>query len=83
MCDRFSRIALGWNDRKCAFIGNLLPDPGAAVGLVGDDGEWFPVPIQKGTHHLAVMQLATADLQPQWPSFFIYSRVNLACAAAA
>ncbi len=59
-----SRIAFWWDDGKCAFIGNLLPDPGAAVSLVGDDGEWFPVPIQKGTHHLAVMQLATADLQP-------------------
>ena len=83
MGDRLSRIALGWNDGQRTFVGNLLPDLVAAIGLVGNNGERLHVPIEKGIHHLAVVQLAAADFQPQWPSIFIYSRVNLARATAA
>ena len=64
MGDWLSRMALGWNHSHCTFIGNLLSDLVAAIGFVSNDGEGLFVPIQKGTHHLAVMQLATADLQP-------------------
>lgn len=82
MWDRLSLVAFRWNDGQRPFVGNLLPDLAAAVGFVGDDGERRSVPIQKGVHHLAVMQLAAGYSQSQRSAFGVYSRVNLTCAAA-
>lgn len=39
------------------FIGDLLSDLSAAIGLVCDDRQGWALPIQKGIHHLAVVQL--------------------------
>ena len=78
-----SGIGLGGNDSQGPFIGNLLADFGAAIGLVGNDGQAFFLPIQKRIHHLAVVQLAAADFEAQGPAFFVYGDVNLACAATA
>lgn len=78
-----SGIGLGGNDGQGRFIGNLLADFGAAIGFVGNDGQRLLLPIQKRVHHLAVVQLATADFEAQGPAFFVYGDVNLACAATA
>jgi len=61
--DGLSGIAFGWDHGHGTFIGYLLSDLDAAVGLVGNNGKRLLVPIQKGIHHLAVVQLATADFQ--------------------
>jgi hypothetical protein len=61
--DRFSRIALRRNDGDGTFIGNLLPDLAAAVGFVGNNGEWLIVPVEKCIHHLAIVQISTAYFQ--------------------
>jgi hypothetical protein len=79
----FAGIALCGDDGERALVGNLLPDLAAAVSLVGNDGEWLFLPVEEGVDHLAVVDLATADLEAQRAALFVYSRVNLACATAA
>lgn len=63
MGDGLSRIAFCGNDSQRTFIGNLLPDLAAAVSLVGNDSEWLVLPIEKGIHHLAIVQVSTTDFQ--------------------
>ena len=63
-------------------LGNLLPDLLATIGFVGNDGERRNVPIPKGMHPLAVVQLAAGYGRSQRPAFGVYSRVNLTCAPA-
>ena len=76
-------VALGWNDSQGAFIGDLLPDPGAGVGFVGNNGQRHMLPVDEGIEHLAVVNIASRNRQSQRPAMLIYSRVNLTCAAAA
>jgi hypothetical protein len=54
-----------------------LSDFYTTVSLVSNDGEWREFPIKKNIYHLAVMQLATADLQPAPSTVMTFSRHNL------
>lgn len=58
MRDGVAGVAFGRNDAQCAFIGNLPSDRAAAISLVSDDRERGVIPVQKGMHHLAVMDIA-------------------------
>ena len=81
MRDRFAGVAFGWNNAQCAFLCDLLSNLGAAVSLVGDDGERRFIPVQKCVHHLTVMDVASRYREPQGTAMGIYSGVNLARAA--
>ncbi len=87
MGDRIASIALGWHDAKRSFVCDLLSDLIAAIGFVGNDGEWWGewwfLPVQKGVHHLAIMQLSARYGEAQRSSVRIYSGMNLGCAASA
>ena len=83
MLDRIARIALGWNDWKRAFIGDLLPDPGAGIGFVGNNSQRHTLPVNEGIEHLAVMNITAGNRQSERPAVLVYSCVNLTCAAAA
>ena len=78
-----ARIALGWNHPYGSFIGELLPDFGAAVSFVGKDGAWRCFPVQKDIHHLTIVHMSTRDCEAQRPALGIYSRMNLGGATAA
>ncbi len=83
MRDRLSCIALRRNDCKSTFIGYVLPNFCAAIGLVGDDRERRLSPIEKGVHNLAVVNMAAGNGEPQRAAFGVYGRMNLTCATAA
>ena len=82
MRDRFSGVAFGWNDAQCALIGDLPSDFGTAVSFVGDDGERRLIPVQKGVHHLAIMNISARNSEPQGTTTRIYSGMNFARAAS-
>ena len=81
MWNRLPGVTFGRDNAQCAFICDLLSDFSAAVSLVGDDGERRFIPVQKGVHHLAVMDIAARNSEPQGTAMRIYSGVNLARAA--
>lgn len=74
-------IAFGRNNAQCAFICDLSSNFAAVVSLVGNDGERRFIPVQKGVYHLAVMEIAARNSEPQGTAMRIYSGVNLARAA--
>ena len=57
MRDRVADVVFSWNNAQCAFICDMFPDFGAALSLVGNDGGRRFVPVQKGIHHMAVMDI--------------------------
>ncbi len=83
MRDRLSCIALRWNDSKRAFISDLAPDPSAAISFVGDNSDWRSVPLKKGVHDLAVVNMAAGNGEPQRAAFGVYGRMNFTCATTA
>ncbi len=82
MGDGLSGVALRWNDRQSAVIGNET-DGARAVGLVGDDGKRRSGAFEKARQDLTVMDLAAGDDKAPGTTVFIDYGVNLACAAAA
>ena len=78
---RITGAALCRNDAQSPFFCDLPPDRITDVSLVGDDGERWLLPVQKGTHHLAVMHVSARYCQTQGAALGIYSSVNFARAA--
>ncbi len=76
-------VALGGNDRQCAFIDDELAVGARAVGFVGNDGERLSGAMEKGRQDLAIVNLASRDDKAPGKAVFIDYRVNLTCAAAA
>ena len=76
--DRFSGVTFGRNNAQCAFFGDLCSDFTAAISLVCNDGERRLIPVQKGVHHLAIMNIAARYGEPQGAALGIYGSVNLA-----
>jgi len=81
--DRHLCVRLRRDDGNRAFVCDGLANCGAAIGLIGDDGQWRGVPVQKSIKRLAVMGLRASDVYPQGPAQIIYSGVNLTAATAA
>ena len=83
MRDRFAGIAFGRDNAHCALISDQPSDFGAAVCLIGDNRDRRFIPVQKGMHHLAIMDIAARYGEPQGTAMCIYSGVNFARATAA
>ena len=83
MCNGVSFIAFRRDHGHGTFVGDLLPYLAAAIGFVGNDGEGRVPPMEESLNHLAVMGLATTDLQPKRSALVVYGDVNLTCATAA
>jgi hypothetical protein len=60
----------------------LLPDRAATISFIGDDRERRLLPVQKGVHHLAIMNIPARCSQAQGTALGIYSSVNFARATA-
>ena len=82
MRDRFAGVTFGRNDAQRAFIGDLPPDLASAISLVSDDRERRFIPVQKGVHHLAVMDVPARYCDPQRSAMHIYCCMNFARATA-
>ena len=82
MRDGIAGVAFGRNNAQCAFIGDLPPDLGTAISLVGYDRERWFIPVQKGVHHLTVMDIAARYCDPQRSAMHIYCCMNFARATA-
>lgn len=76
-------VTLCRNDAYSAFIGDLLPDLGAAISLIGDDRERRLLPVKKGKHHLTIVDIPARDGQAQGATLGVYSSVNFARATSA
>ena len=59
MGDGMARIALGWNHAYGSFIGDLLPDFGAAVSFVGNAVPFAPLPNRLLGRAVSLAQLNT------------------------
>jgi len=80
---RISGITLCRNDAQSAFFCDLPPDRSAAIGLIGDDRERRLLPVKKGMHHLAIMNIPARYCQTQGSTLGVYSSVNFARATSA
>ena len=83
MRGRISGITLCRNDAQSAFFCDLPPDRSAAIGFIGDDRERGLFPVQKGMHHLTVVNISARYSQTQGAAIGVYSSVNFACATSA
>ena len=83
MGNRFARIAFRRNDSERAFISYVLANLSAAVGLISDNCEGWLFPVEKGAHHLTVMDMAASNFDPQRAALCIYGRMNFTCATSA
>ena len=80
---RITGVALCRNDAQRALFCDLPPDHPAAIGFISDDRERRLFPVQKGMHHLAVVNIPARYSQTQGAAFGVYSSVNFACATSA
>lgn len=83
MCDRLSRVAPGRKDRERAFICNALPDRRTAISLVRDYGQRRLIPIEKGVHDLAVVNMSAREFDAWRAAFGVCGRMNFTCTTAA
>ena len=66
--DRIALVTFRGNDGEGPFIRDLLSDFLTAIGFVSNDGERWEFPVEKGIHHLAIMDLSAGYIQSQWPT---------------
>ena len=83
MRDRYLRVRLRRDDCDSAFICDGLPDSGAAICFVCNDGQGRGIPVQKRFEGLAIMGLRTSYVEPKRTSQIIYRGMNLTAATAA
>jgi hypothetical protein len=74
--------AAAGDNRQGAFVGDLLPDLCAVVGLVGGDGQRWPGNVQDLLDDLTVMNLPAREREVQRPAFAIDDRVDFRRPAA-